>query len=132
MKIKEGFLYHIFNQGNNRRRIFYERENYLFFLNKLKTYIIPYADVIAWCLMPNHFQLMVHIGKEFIWYDGNGKILIESEAEIVQGYSLDVKMVKKRTFNDSFGILLRSYTRAINKRLGFSDALFRKETNPNV
>jgi putative transposase len=35
---------------------------------------------------------------------------------------------KTRTFNESIGILLRSYTRAINKQEGFTGTLFRKET----
>ena len=34
----------------------------------------------------------------------------------------------KRTFNDSIGILLRSYTRAVNKQEGITGSLFRKET----
>jgi putative transposase len=35
---------------------------------------------------------------------------------------------KMRSFNDSLGIMLRSYTRAINKQNGTTGSLFRKET----
>ena len=59
MNFERGQLYHIFNQGNNNQNIFFERDSYLFFLQKLRTYFLPYADVFAWCLMPNHFHLMV-------------------------------------------------------------------------
>ncbi len=31
MQFEEGHIYHIYNQGNNRQKIFFERENYLFF-----------------------------------------------------------------------------------------------------
>ena len=54
-------LYHVFNQGNNRQKIFFTRANYLFFLRKIDQHILPHADVLAWCLMPNHFHLMIHV-----------------------------------------------------------------------
>ena len=54
-------IYHIYNQGNNRQKIFYNRDNYLFFLQKMNDYLLPYCDVLAWCLMPNHFHWMVYV-----------------------------------------------------------------------
>ena len=51
MIFETGDLYHIYNQGNNRNPIFFLRANYIFFLDKIKRYIRPYADVIAWCLI---------------------------------------------------------------------------------
>jgi len=59
MQLEKGYLYHIYNQGNNSRKIFFKRYNYLFFIEKIKIYIKPYTDILAWCLMPNHFHLMV-------------------------------------------------------------------------
>lgn len=61
---ESGNLYHIYNQGNNRQQIFYVRDNYLFFLNKLKRHVLPYSDILAWCLMSNHFHLLVYV-KQF-------------------------------------------------------------------
>ena len=133
MDFQSGYIYHIYNQGNNNRVIFFNRENYLFFLKKIKTYVLPYADILAWCLMPNHFHLMVLVGGQDM----------ESQDAESQGLTLSQALTgnrtltltnsqtltgKHRTFNDSIGILLRSYTRAINKQKGFSGALFRKET----
>lgn len=63
MKFQTGYLYHIYNQGNNRRKIFVNQENYFYFLTKVKTFIVPYADILAWCLMPNHFHFMVLVNK---------------------------------------------------------------------
>jgi len=48
MQFEKGHLYHIYNQGNNRQKIFFNRENYLYFLRKVKIYITPYADILAW------------------------------------------------------------------------------------
>ena len=54
-------LYHIYNQGNNKQKIFFSRENYLYFLQKINKHIRPHVDVLAWCLMPNHFHLLVYV-----------------------------------------------------------------------
>ena len=121
MQFEKGYLYHIYNQGNNKRRIFFKNENYLFFLKKIGKYVSPYSDIIAWCLMPNHFHLMVLVKEE--------KILIESNTVTMShGVTKVIGVTKTRTFNDSIGIMLRSYTRAINKQENFSGKLFREKT----
>jgi len=61
MQFETSNIYHIYNQGNNRQPIFFNRENYLFFLKKMKENLLPYADILAWCLMPNHFHWMVYV-----------------------------------------------------------------------
>ena len=54
--------YHLYNRGVNRQPIFFERENYLFFLRKLREYLVPTTiDVIAYCLMPTHYHLLVYL-----------------------------------------------------------------------
>ncbi len=120
MQIEKGNIYHIYNQGNNRQKIFFDRENYFFFLKKTKKYILPYADVLAWCLMPNHFHLMVLVNHE--------KLLIESVSEGFAQSETLAGSSKLRTINSSIGIMLRSYTNAINKQRGRTGSLFRKET----
>ena len=37
-----GHLYHIYNQGNNRQQIFFSRDNYLYFLNKVSKHILRF------------------------------------------------------------------------------------------
>jgi putative transposase len=143
-------LYHIFNQGNNRQKIFFSQENYLFFLRKMKTHILPYADILAWCLMPNHFHLMVWV-KEVEVAITEGFAPSEASGFITEGFALSEALgterlalsealgterlapskapgIKKRTFNQSIGIMLRAYTNAINKQNNTSGSLFRKQT----
>jgi putative transposase len=68
-----GEYYHIYNRGNNRQDIFFERENYLFFLRRVHKYLVGntqtsevsetsevWTTIIAYCLMPNHFHLLVY------------------------------------------------------------------------
>ncbi len=105
-------LYHIYNQGNDRHPIFFSRENYLFFLRKLKQFILPHADILAWCLMPNHFHLMVYVHT------------LENSDSLTQSETI----TKTRDLNNSIGLILRSYTRAINKQENRTGSLFKLHT----
>ncbi|NHB68126.1 hypothetical protein [Perlabentimonas gracilis] len=120
MIFEQGHLYHIYNQGNNRQRIFFSRENYLFFLDKVKKHMLPYADILAWCLMPNHFHFMVHVNHLEL-------------PQVTQGLtsSQTLSSEKMQPFNYSIGVMLRSYTRAINIQENRAGALFRQQTKAN-
>ncbi|MBN1889002.1 MAG: transposase [Thermoflexales bacterium] len=56
-----GEYYHFYNRGHNRERIFYERENYRFFLQQLHKYLLAVLDIVAYCLMPTHYHLLVRL-----------------------------------------------------------------------
>ena len=56
-----GEHYHFYNRGNNREPIFYERDNYLFFLRRVGDYLCPVLDIVAYCLMPTHYHLLVGV-----------------------------------------------------------------------
>ena len=55
-----GHYYHLYNRGHNRAPIFFDEENYAFFLRQLRKYVVPtHACVIAYVLMPNHYHLLL-------------------------------------------------------------------------
>ncbi len=114
MLFEKDYIYHVFNQGNNRQPIFYSRENYLFFLKKIKSHVLPYADLLAWCLMPNHFHLMIYVNAVEI---NKSQFGFESH-----------RLNDSISLNTSIGTMLRSYTRAINRQQNSSGSLFRKKT----
>jgi REP element-mobilizing transposase RayT len=68
MEIKEPILYgnyyHIYNRGNNGFDIFLETENYYHFLRLYAKYIEPVAETFAWCLLKNHFHILVRIKEK--------------------------------------------------------------------
>jgi len=55
--------YHIFNHANGFENVFEEPENYRYFMEKYVDYICPIAETYAYCLMPNHFHLVIRIRK---------------------------------------------------------------------
>ena len=64
--------------------------------------------------MPNHFHLMVY--KNCI------------EFEMIEQVTESHQLTRTRTLNDSISILLRSYTRAINKQENRTGSLFQHRT----
>lgn len=62
-KLQPNCSYHIFNHANGFENIFIEDENYRFFLDKYNQYILPIAETYAYCLLPNHFHLVVRIRR---------------------------------------------------------------------
>lgn len=62
--LKPGNYYHIYNRGNNKKRLFREIQNYNFFLDKWSEYLEEVLGVWAYCLLPNHFHFLVRIKDE--------------------------------------------------------------------
>ena len=106
-----GNYYHIYNRGNNGIDIFFENENYFHFLRLYAIYIEPIAETFAWCLMKNHFHILVRIKEKD---EINSSELTYSTTEspkIVEPYR-------------QFSHLLNAYTQAINKRHDRTGSLF--------
>ena len=88
-----GEFYHVYNRGANGGTIYFARENYMFFLRRFREKVsAEHATTLAYCLMPNHFHLLIRLNSN-------------NFSERMQ----------------SFGT---SYSKAINKQIGRSGALF--------
>jgi len=138
MIFEVGNLYHIYNQGNNGQKTFFSNDNYLYFLTKIKNHILPHAEILAWCLMPNHFHLMVYVHTvEISVQNTQSDSMTQSHTitgvakndSMTPSHSITIPPKKKtRTFNNSIGSLLRSYTRAVNLQLNRYGSLFKQHT----
>lgn len=57
-----GHYYHVYNRGVNRQPICFSEENRVFFIKRLRYYCRPeLVDVVAYCLMPTHYHLLVYL-----------------------------------------------------------------------
>lgn len=67
MSTRENFLpnafYHIYNHAVGTENLFKSHENYLFFLNKYDQHLSTVFKTLAYCLMPNHFHLLVQVKR---------------------------------------------------------------------
>jgi hypothetical protein len=111
--IEEGNFYHIYNRGNNSIDLFFDAENYIHFLRLYEKYINPIAETYAWCLMKNHFHILVYI-KEL------------SEIDISKLEYSSTDKPKAISASKQFSNLFNAYTLAINKRYKRTGSLFEK------
>ena len=56
--------YHIYNRGVNRDNIFIEERNYEYFMQLYAKYIEPVAATYAYCLLKNHFHVLIRVKPE--------------------------------------------------------------------
>jgi putative transposase len=95
--LKPGVFYHIFNRGTNRENVFVEERNYRYFLQLYLKYIESVAETFAYCLLKNHFHLLVRMK--------------EVEDPIPLG-------------SMAFSNFFNAYAKAINKAYGRTGSLF--------
>ena len=62
--LRYDIYYHIYNRGTNRENIFVQERNYDHFMKLYAKTIGPVADTFAYCLLRNHFHLLVRIKSE--------------------------------------------------------------------
>jgi putative transposase len=133
-----GNYYHIYNRGNNGENLFYKHENYLYFLRQFNYYLNDYLDTFAYCLLPNHFHLLIRI-KEFEHFPSltdlesvatderlsrfqNTSMAIEGRDSIPQRDGISQPQMISRQFRKLF----LSYAQAINKQQNRTGSLFQK------
>jgi putative transposase len=105
--------YHIYNHSNRGQVIFKGEADYLLFIEKLRQHIRPAADVLAYCLMPTHFHLLVLPTQEGCKAAPRGLSPLD---ERYQQLHAEIRTV------------LSSYTRKVNQRNGDRGSLFRAKT----
>lgn len=93
----EDNYYHIYNCGNNKEDIFIEEENYTYFLKLIKKYILTVSKVLSYCLLKNHFHLLIKTKPN----------------------------VESKVISQAFSNLFNAYSKAINKRYNRTGSLFK-------
>ena len=100
MPMHPSTVYHIYNRGNNREDLFKEERNYPYFLDKYFQYVSPVADTYAYCLMKNHFHILLRIKNEdeiSLNSDDPSKIIIKAFASFFKSYAQSINKAYGRT-----------------------------------
>ena len=90
MRFEKEHVYHIYNIGNNSTKIFFNEENYFFFLKKIRNEIKPIAEILAYCLMPNHFHLMVQATSKSCEINKQGIQILARKIGTLLTFNLDL------------------------------------------
>lgn len=111
--LEKGKFYHIYNRGNNGIDVFFDNESYYHFLRLFDKYISPIADTYAWCLLKNHFHILVYTR-------------LDNEIEFEKLEYSTIEKSKSIEPSKQFGYLFNAYTQAINKKFNRTGGLFEK------
>jgi len=109
MQYAPGNLVHVYNRGNNKQQLFFDESNYRFFTDKVKNHVKPNSEILAYCLMPNHFHFLLQINENSCISKKIGG-LISTELQ------------------NGFRMLQSSYAKAINKQYNRTGSLFQQNT----
>ena len=101
-------IVHLYNQGNNRKKIFNDRQDYLKFLSLFRKFVSTHCTVIAYCLMPNHYHFEMELN--------------ESGVVVIPVGSLEISR-----FGNGVRILQSMYAKYYNTRYRRSGSLFRQK-----
>ena len=105
--------YHIYNHANGSENLFRSTENYRFFLEKWSKYIEPIAETYAYCLMPNHFHVLIRVREIDELNEYFASKLSKGSKPLEGLVSLQ------------FSHLFNAYTQAYNKLYNRKGSLFR-------
>ena len=118
--------FHIYNHTIGNELMFREDKNYNFFLEKYMEHIVAVADTMVYCLMPNHFHLLVRI-KSFEVLEA----IVLGSVKGKKDYSGLNMLEDKETYiahfvSKRFSNLFSSYTQAYNLIYNRRGSLFLK------
>ena len=82
--------YHIYNRGINGENIFVNEENKRYFLQLLDKYLENKCSIYAYCLMNNHFHLLLKL-------DAEGDIVTQALSNLFNAYAKAFNKANERT-----------------------------------
>ncbi|MBN2663753.1 MAG: hypothetical protein JXR68_08905 [Bacteroidales bacterium] len=120
--------YHVFNRGNNYENLFLKTEHYEYFLKLYTIYIEPIAETFAWCLIKNHFHVLIRIKDEqnigFLNSENAKKEDLEEKWQVFFPDEPDKRFNQKPKPHRMFQHLFNAYARWFNIKTGRINSLF--------
>lgn len=90
-----GRHYHVFNHAISQELLFKDRDNYFYFVRRMNDHLGQYVELKAYCLMPNHFHLLIRIKKFSSDEVAVHNTILQAFSNFQNGYA---KAINKRHF----------------------------------
>ena len=116
----ENETFHIYNRGIDKKPIFLSDKHYKSFLWKYQKLVSPYVDTYAYCLLGNHFHLLIRIKNE----QEIDKIIAKKE---LKARREPVGLFISRQLSHLFNSHAQSFNRATDRTGGLFDSPFRRK-----
>jgi len=131
---------HIYNRGIDGQNLFIDEENYAYFLKLYAHYLHPVVETYAYCLLRNHFHLLIRVreepdlGQDLTGFPASERPVRSEEREPaapdLTGFPASERPVRsetrRRSPSQAFSNLFNAYAKAINKRHGRTGSLFER------
>ena len=119
---EEDAFYHVYNRAVGGQRLFKSDENFRFFLRKFAYYLYPVVQTYAYCLLGNHFHLLIRARTTtdiLVWNREQSKnpFLPETDSDSSAVHEI---------VNKQFSRFFQSYATAFNKQHSRFGTLFQK------
>jgi len=114
--LEPGNFYHVYNHAVGNEKLFKTRNNYYFFLDKLWTYLSGFVDIYSYCLMPNHFHLLIRVKDH--------KSILSAIIDADPPMKLKSGIVLPNIISRQFSHIFNSYAQSYNKENHRKGSLF--------
>ena len=122
--------FHIYNHAIGDELFFKNDSNYLYFLENFKYYISPFADLLCYCLMQNHFHFVIRFhSSENINEELFQRKMLKSSTLT----SIQISKFLSRQFSNYFNKYAKSYNIQVHRRGSlFKRAFMRNQINSDI
>jgi len=119
--LEEGSIYHIYNHASGNRNLFVDDLDYRRFLVGLNKYFSHIFEIYAYCLMPNHFHLLIKVkpGQKI-------KSTVKAISSNAESKYLKDEIDLNKYCEDQFRRWFSGYALYLNKRTNTKGQLFLK------
>jgi REP element-mobilizing transposase RayT len=94
LPLESDSMYHICNRAVGNEVLFKNEKQYIHFLKCIEKYLLPKANIWSYCLMPNHFHLLIEI-KENI----TGETISKAVSDCCNAYTKWLNTLTNRKGN---------------------------------
>jgi REP-associated tyrosine transposase len=126
--------YHIYNRGVNGEDIFVQERNYDLFLRLFEKHLMPVCDLFAYCLLKNHFHILVRVKPEEEILATKKTLRVSTTtkplavpvnlAKFQNNRNQMKKPLGSHYVSDQFSNFFNAYAKTINKAYGRTGSLF--------